>query len=521
VSGGTRTLAELLPVAATQWPDRVAVVDGERTSTYRELDALAARVATALAAGGVQPGDLVGIHLPKSLEAVAVIHAVLRLGAAYVPLDSGAPAARLAVIARDASPRTIVVNRRTARVWTPTGNATASPALLDIADATRARPPDATPQRPVFPPAPDDLAYVLYTSGSTGAPKGVEITHANSLAFVDWAVDAFSLDSADRLAAHAPFHFDLSVFDLFAAASVGAALVLVPKSVSRFPVDQARWIEAERVTVWYSVPTALSLLVTKADLFSLDLSALRLVLFAGEVFPVRHLATLMAAVPHAQHWNLYGPTETNVCTAYHVDVAPDPEGEPVPIGWPVSGDHVRVVGDDDRPVAPGSVGELIVTGPTVAVGYRGAPELTAARFLDSADGPHRSYRTGDRVVADSRGCLRFVGRVDAQVKTRGHRVELGEIEIALLRHPDVDDGVVVAVPDELVTNRLVAFVVATAGREPKPMDILRHLATLLPAAMVPERVMLTAVLPRTSTGKADRALLTSTAARDQTRSSAE
>jgi acyl-coenzyme A synthetase/AMP-(fatty) acid ligase len=207
------------------------------------------------------------------------------------------------------------------------------------------------------------------------------------------------------------------------------------------------------------------------------------VLFAGEVFPIRYLAALMEAVPAPDYWNLYGPTETNVCTAYRVPAPPALDDPPIPIGWPVCGDAAMVTDD----------GELVITGPTVARGYRGGP-----RFSD------RTFHTGDRVTVDPSGCLRYVGRVDDQVKVRGHRVELGEVEAALVQHPAVEDGAVVAVPDELVTNRLVAFAVGAA------IDVRalrRHLAQALPAAMVPDSVVVVVDLPRTSTGKVDRRAL--------------
>jgi acyl-coenzyme A synthetase/AMP-(fatty) acid ligase len=202
-------------------------------------------------------------------------------------------------------------------------------------------------------------------------------------------------------------------------------------------------------------------------------------------------------------WNLYGPTETNVCTAHRVVTAPHPDSAPVPIGRPVAGDRARIVGDDGEPVAPGTIGELVVSGPTVALGYRNAPDLTAARFTVDASGV-RSYRTGDRVVEAHDGTLSYIGRTDDQVKTRGHRVELGEVEVALLQHPDVSDGAVVAVPDELVTNRLVAFVELVPSSTTTSAEIMRHVAARLPSPMVPERVDVVR-LPRTSTGKIDRA----------------
>jgi amino acid adenylation domain-containing protein len=488
-----RTLASLLPAAAEIAPADVAVVDRRRHVTYAELDRMAAGMASTLANAGVGHGDLVGIHLEKSAEAIAAIHGVLRTGAAYVPIDPAAPAARVAAIATDAAPRAVIVGDTTAAFWPARDSRT----LVVTADAYAA-PVDASAPAPTI----DDLAYVLYTSGSSGAPKGVALTHGNGLAFVDWAVAQFGIDGDDRLSSHAPLHFDLSIFDVFAAAAAAATVALVPTAVLPFPRDMARWIEAEGITVWYSVPTALRLLLARADLESVDMSKVRLVLFAGEVFAVAQLAALMTQVPDAGYWNLYGPTETNVCTAHHVARVPN-DDRPVPIGAAVAGNRLSIVGPDGVPVPPGTTGELVVTGPTVAAGYHNDPQLTATRF-STAPGGERSFMTGDRVVDDGHGCLTFVGRTDAQVKRRGHRVELGDVEAAMLRHPSIAEAVLVAVPDDLETNRLVAIVAPGVGKTISRRDVLRFLSEQLPASMLPDHVEVVADLPRTSNGKVDR-----------------
>ena len=340
-----------------------------------------------------------------------------------------------------------------------------------------------------------DLAYVLYTSGSTGAPKGVMLSHANALAFVGWAAETFGVRAEDRLSSHAPLHFDLSVFDLFAAAYGGAAVVLVPSRTSVFPVELARFIEVNGITVWYSVPSILTALTLHGDLRAGSLPTLRAVLFAGEVFPTKHLRRLMQLLPHARFFNLYGPTETNVCT-YH-EVRPLPEdATAIPIGKAIDGVDAFALTDAGETAAPGEVGELCVRGASVMQGYWGDAERTA-KVLRAA-----AYHTGDLVRRDADGDYWLLGRRDAQIKTRGYRVELGEIEVALHEHPAVSDCAVVAMPDDEVTNRIAAFVVG--ARAITESELVRHCADRLPRYMIPEVFAMVPELPKTSTGKVDR-----------------
>jgi amino acid adenylation domain-containing protein len=519
----TALLHERLTAAAEAGPDDAAVVDRTRSIAYGHLERRANRLAHLLLDHGVSAGDRVGLYLDKSLESLVAIYAVLKAGAAYVPFDPQAPEPRLGYIAGNAGIRCLLTGIEKAPTWRGLASAGASLEQIVVLNAAavdgdavpagaRALASGAADEYPDAPPptrsSDDALAYILYTSGSTGEPKGVMLTHSNALAFVDWAVAEFGVGAADRLSSHAPLHFDLSVFDLFAASSAGACVVLVPGELSVFPPELARLIEASAISVWYSVPSVLSMLVQHGDLSKGRFPGLRLILFAGEVFPTKHLFRLMELLPHVRFYNLYGPTETNVCTWYEV---PPPAGEQpdsIPIGRPIANVDVFAVRDDGQLAASGEVGELYVRGPTVMRGYWGDADKTARALVRDRLGGSRDaplYSTGDLVRQDGSGHFEFLGRRDAQIKSRGYRIELGEIESALYAHPAVGECAVVAVADPLVTNRIKAYV---ATREPvEPADLLGFCRRRIPAYMVPESVELRPALPKTSTGKIDRRAL--------------
>jgi amino acid adenylation domain-containing protein len=504
------TIDGLLRLAAHSDGQRTAAVDGERTISYAELDAVSSQLAHALCSLGVAPGERVGLFLEKSLEAVIGIYGTLKAGATYVPLDDQAPVKRLAYIARDAGIRCLVTSSAKAPDWprllaegaplealVVAGEGTVEHAgITALAWSDLAGLPSSAPD---LREDADALAYILYTSGSTGEPKGVMLSHRNGLAFVDWAAREIGVGAQDRLSSHAPLHFDLSTFDLFAAAWGTAPVVLVPGATSVFPIEVARFIREQQITVWYSVPSILTQLVLRGDLDRAPLPTLRAVIFAGEVFPVKYLRQLLELVPQARHYNFYGPTETNVCTWYEVPRG-EPLGQSLPIGRPIPGVEAIVQGDEGQPVAPGEVGELLIRGPTVMHGYWGDPDRTR-RTLSHQDG-ERVYRTGDLVREGHNGNLLFLGRRDAQIKTRGYRVELGEVEAALNALSFVVESAVIAIPDEAITTRLKAFVVTS---EPvSAAELAAACADRLPRYMIPEEFELTAGLPKSTTGKIDR-----------------
>jgi amino acid adenylation domain-containing protein len=496
----------LLEASARSRPGHPAVSDRSRMVSYSQLDGRANQLAHVLVDTGVRVGDRVGVLTEKSVDAVAGLYGAMKAGAAYVPLDPHAPPPRLAAVVADAGIRCLLVSGEQARV-APAIVADASLPATAVIDL-RADRVDTAPCSPLdIGVGTEDLAYILYTSGSTGVPKGVMISHANAMAFVEWARVAFGVTGDDRLSSHAPFHFDLSILDLYATAAAAATVVLVPPEASVFPVELRRFLAHERITVWYSVPSVLSQLAQRGGLVDRDLPDLRAVLFAGEVFPTKHLRRLMTALPRSRFANLYGPTETNVCAWYPVEEPPATDAPPVPIGGPAAGARLVVLGEDGETIRPGAPGELYVQGPSVARGYWNDPASTSSRFLTDPrpDLGGVWYRTGDLVQETCDGNLRYLGRQDDQIKSRGYRIELGDIEAAVYAHPAVTDCAVVAVPDELFTSRIHAFVVLDG--EVAESELTQWCAGRLPPPMVPESFGARASLPRTATGKTDRRLL--------------
>jgi amino acid adenylation domain-containing protein len=519
-------LSQMLSSGAQVAAERIAIHTQDTSITYGELDERSSRLAGTFAARGIGHHDRIALCLPKGIAAYVSIFAALKAGGCYVPLDPGAPPSRIRYTLEDCAVSALVVESEelpdllaaplpgSLRLLIIVGGEPlaverarqgAGCEVLSWAGALAA--PPLTSESPAIE---NDLAYVLYTSGSTGKPKGVMLSHRNALAFVEWALTTLALRPDDRIAGVAELHFDLSILDTFGAIGAGATLVPLPHRGLLRPRDVTAWMAEREISVWYSTPSTLILLLTRGDLEQVRLPALRLILFAGEVFPVKYLRRLAAVAPHARLYNLYGPTETNVCTWYRVDRVPENDEDSLPIGKACANTEVAAVDEDGLEVPMGMEGELWVRGPSVMCGYWGLPERTQRALVRRPgvlawDEPW--YRTGDLVVRRDDGSYLFQGRRDLMVKIRGYRIEIGEVERALYTHPGVSEAAVVATADAPYGSRLVAFVVPVPGASCSGLELKRHLHERLPAYMVPADLRYLPELPKTFSGKVDRARL--------------
>ncbi len=357
-----------------------------------------------------------------------------------------------------------------------------------------------------------DLAYVLYTSGSTGSPKGVMVTHANIRSYIDWAVRRFSIGNADRILGTAPFHFDMSTFDLFCTLRTGATLCIASDALTLFPEKLMQFMEREGVTLWKGVSSLLMYLARAGVLRRGRLPALCQVLFGGEALPTHWLIEWMRAFPEKKFFNAYGPTETTGVSLYHaVERIPAGSHERIPIGIPCSDTCAYLFDGDMRPVPEGETGELYIGGAGVSGGYLNAPDKTAAAFLpDPFRQGERMYRTGDLARRRVDGEYEFIGRRDNQVKLMGYRIELGDIEHALLAEPGVRDAAVSLLPAGEGLTELIGFFDGDAD----PAAVLASLKLRLPGYMLPRKLLTVGRLPRCDRGKIDRQALPMLVSRD-------
>ena len=517
-------LHHLLEDSAKKYPDNVAVVFKDASVTYADLDRQSSGLALRLAELGIKKGDRVGIMLPKSIESIVSLFGILKAGAIYVPIDPSAPLGRVGYIIKHCGIACLITSSRyLVSLSAYPGDRTALPKALVIDEDWHVPdgydfPFECLP----FATAPDERqsvfqsmemsdsspAYILHTSGSTGNPKGVAISHLNALTFVKMAADYFGISASDRFCNHAPLHFDLSVFDVFVAVKCGATIVLLPEQLSTFPVKLAEYIAQEQITIWNSVSSVLKILADKGGLERHRYDSLRIVHFSGDIMPVRYLRQLRDHMANASFYNIYGQTEANSSLYYPIQELPADDSWRIPVGKPFPNFEVFALSDAGEVVGrTGEEGELYVNSSTVALGYWGNDAMTREKFVPDPRCPfftNTVYKTGDLVRIDEQGNYVFTGRKDHMIKSRGYRIELEEIETVLASHPDIMTAVVLPIPDELVGNRIAVIIVPTDKRTMGKYDVIRHCASRLPNYMIPEIVEFRDSMPVTSSGKIDR-----------------
>jgi amino acid adenylation domain-containing protein len=486
----TRSLVQLVAEQAAERPDAVAVEDGGQRLTYAQLDAAGAAIAADLRAAGVDDEEVVGVCLPRSWQTICSFLGALRAGAAYLPIDPEHPPERQRKLIELAGVR-LVLTEAEHDSGLPAGIVRLDPVELAGRETIGAPPP--------FTPGGDRLAYVLFTSGSTGEPKGVEVTNRNLVHFVSCGSEVVA--RGDDVSLHVvPLGFDLSAQEIWGTLANGGRLVVAPRGRPD-PAQLGEMIVDREVTV-LTISTGLFHELVRASLPLLG--GLRLISAGGDVLSPMAAAELREAHPSVRLLNSYGPTEATIAASSYEVAKPD--GEPVPIGRALPGYVLEVRDPEGAPVTAGEVGELWIGGPGVARGYRRDPERTAAAF-PAVPGIGRMYRTGDRVRFRADGELLFLGRLDDQVKISAQRVEPGEVEHALASHPDLRQAVVVAREDVPGHKRLVGYAVPRPGASPEPGECKAYLSTRLPSFMVPSSIELLDALPLSERGKVDRAAL--------------
>jgi len=520
-------LQQLLEISAGQYPDKEAVIYKDNAMTYRELDAVSNQLAWVLREAGIEKGDRVGICLNKSIEEIVAIYGILKAGAVYVPIDPSSPAQRIAFFIENCGIKALVTTKKIIAKLYPEFSDKVSDSLQGVILVDE----DLPEEKGVIPtktvtwqqvlrsptkslPSTDlidcDLAHIMYTSGSTGNPKGVMVTHRSILNFASCFYNCLEVQPGDRISHQLPIYFAASVVDIFTSVQAGATIVVVSPELSVFPVELANFIEAQQINIWFSVPSLLIQLILRGNLQQHRFQHLRKILFAGEVFPVQYLRQLIQMLPHVEYCNIYGSAETGARTYYQFKTIP-PELDSIPIGRACANTELCVVNDENQIAEPGEVGELYARGSSLMKGYWGMMEKTKEVLVPYRLYPHLGeetvFRTGDLVKQDVDGNYIYIGRRDRLIKSRGYRIELEEIEKAIQSHPEIEEVAVIAIPDEEIGNRLKAVAVLKSGSGLQQSVLQSFCVQTIPKYMIPESIEFRSQLPKTSTGKVDRVAL--------------
>jgi amino acid adenylation domain-containing protein len=519
-------------------PEAVAVVLGPEKLTYGQLERASNQLARLLKRAGCQKGDRVCFLMPKSPTAIVTMIGILKAGCIHVPLDPASPPLRTRRILESCENRWILaagpvlpllnelshdasLRTRISVGWLQHEKPSAAsfPVEWSVDDLVLMEP------TPLPQPATNaDPAHILFTSGSTGIPKGVVITHSNVVHFVEWGVRHFGIDPSDRLSGHTPLHFDLSTFDVFGTFAAGAELHMLSHDAALSPLMLAEFIRTEELTQWFSVPSVLNYMAKFDVVRFRDFPSLRRVLWCGEVLPSAALCYWMRRLPHVQFTNLYGPTETTIASSfYDVPACPTDERGSIPIGTACDGEELMILNQNLQPLSSNEIGDLYIGGVGLSPGYWHDPEKTAAAFIQdprSNNPNNRIYRTGDLAKRGVDGLVYFIGRNDMQIKSRGYRIELGEIETALSSLACLQESAVVVIDRGGFEGWLICCAyVQQPGWHSTPSSLRKELEKQIPSYMIPVRWMVSPALPKNANGKIDRPKLKELFLEAETRSS--
>ncbi len=491
-------LNDILKNGAAKFKSAIAVKElNGNTASYAQLNDRAKKIRELLSVNSISSGDRVGIIGPKSINYLAAIFGIAESNAAYVPIDMHAPLSRNSSVINDCDLKAIFIFNGIIEQYENVFSADC-PYSIEKFDSEFSL----IILKNKIKKHNTNLAYILYTSGSTGTPKGVMHTHESALAFIKWSIKKFKPMASDVFCSNAPFHFDLSVFDIFVPLCVGASVVLFNEDIASNPLKLSYELFQNKITYFYATPTALTYLFTYGKLQKYNYASLKCVLFAGEVFPINDLRKLKEIWSHVKFHNLYGPTETNVCSYYSIPhKIPKNQTEPFPIGKACSFAFLKI--NDGKKMT----GELLVAGTSVMQGYWNDRKKTAKAF--KSEQGKLWYKTGDIVSVNPDGDFMYISRKDRMVKRRGYRIELGEIEVSLCKHPDVLLAAVCVETGDTNHCKIIAHLTLKKGSSLSEADFYHYSKIILPGYMTPDRFIFHKRLPLTSTQKIDYKTLSS------------
>jgi len=460
-------------------PDKVAFIEGDRSITYLQLQQQVTQLSWQLSTNNKKNQRIV-IALDRGIDAAIAILACLNIGCCYIPLDIKNPENRLRFIVNDADPQ-CVIGKGSCPAWLD------KPELWFDFNQPKTTTPYSLPTSII---KPETLAAILYTSGSTGNPKGVALSHEAIANFYNWAASTFKITETDNIASLTPFHFDLSIFDLFTSLTQGATVHFVPANLTFSPSRLTCWLSESHISVWYTVPSLLSFIALKGALTSTPLPQLRSILFAGEVFPTQQLIKLCQLLPETEFYTLYGPTETNVCCYWPVNRNQLDSNQAIPIGLSAGNAELKISADDDQ---------LLVKSRNNLSGYWQQGKLHPVKLIDGY------YPTGDKVSLNSKGEYCYHGRLDRMLKCSGYRVEPAEIELLIQHCDEVIHCVIIGIKDSTSGQRPAAALVLK--KDENLAGLVKKIRQKLPTYMQPCKYIVLDSIPYLSNGKMDYQLL--------------